>query len=532
MNKSDKMIQLLEEQLEFFKLQNQELSKQNQQLIQQIENLTEQISQLRKMMYGARSEKSKYQAPDGQCSLFEDDPSFNEPEQTGKQSIETVTYSVTRSKKKKKRNDVFAPGTEVEEVHHHPSLLTCACCQSDLQEIGSTLIREEAELIPAKLVCVQHIEHAYECKQCKKDVEKNASISRGKAPAAVIPCSIVSPELLARIMTDKYTRYLPLYRQVEEFKQLGLETNDKNLSNWVIRGAEEWLAPVYQAMKVVLLLRSNLHVDETSAQVLNRSDGKPAQSNAYNWVFRTVISEGPVIVLFEHSLTRSRDVLKTFLAGFEGTIVCDGYSAYADLEKVTFAHCWSHVRRYWLKVGTVQEAIGVAYCNQLYRLERKWKRLPPKRRQKKRWREAKKLVRKFFRWLEKSNFTGKNALATAANYTLNLRAGLMTFLQNGQIEIDNNAAENAIRPTVIGRKNWLFSVSEAGARANAICLSLAETAKANGIDFYRYLVQLFTDLPNLPIHQQPELLQDYLPWSANIQATCAKVGMNKVTKAA
>lgn len=512
----DKLIRLLEEQLAFTK-------EQNKQLTSQIEVLTEQVRQLTKMIYGSRSEKSKYQAPDGQCSLFEDDPSFNEPEHTGEQSEDTVTYSVTRAKKKKKRNDVFAEGTEVEEIHHHPSQLTCACCQSDLHEIGATVAREEAKLIPAKIICVRHIEHAYECKQCKKDPEKNTSISRGKAPMAVIPRSIVGPELLARIITDKYTRYLPLYRQVEELKRLGLETNDKNLSNWVIRAAEDWLSPIYQEMKVILLLRSNLYVDETGAQVINRSDGKSAQSNAYNWVFRTVISEGPVIVLFEHSLTRGREVLKAYLEGFEGTIICDGYSAYADLANITFANCWAHVRRYWLKVGTAQGAIGVAYCNQLYRLERKWKGLPPKRRQKKRWRYAKKIVRKFFSWLEKSNFSGKSALATAANYTLNRKAGLMAFLMNGHIEIDNNTAENAIRPTVVGRKNWLFSVSEAGAKANAICLSLAETAKANGIDFYQYLVKLFTDLPNLPIHQQPELLQDYMPWSANIQATCAKV---------
>lgn len=240
-----------------------------------------------------------------------------------------------------------------------------------------------------------------------------------------------------------------------------------------------------------------------------------------------MLSEGPIIVLFEHSLTRSRDVLKAYLAGFSGTIVCDGYSAYGDLPNVTFANCWTHVRRYWLKVGTVQGAIGVAYCNQLYSLERKWKGLPPKRRQKIRRRYAEKIVRKFFNWLEKSNFTGKSALATAANYTLNRKEGLMVFLQNGHIEIDNNAAENAIRPTVIGRKNWLFSVSEAGAKANAICLSLAETAKANGIDFYQYLVKLFTDLPNLPIYQQPELLQDYLPWSTNIQTTCAAISTAK-----
>ena len=112
--------------------------------------------------------------------------------------------------------------------------------------------------------------------------------------------------------------------------------------------------------------------------------------------------------------------------------------------------------------------------------------------------------------------------ALSSSRSLNRVHGLKAFLFDGRIEIDNNPAENAIRPNVIGRKNWLFSVSEAGAKANAICLSLAETAKANGIDFYQYLVKLMTELPNLPIHQQPEILNNYMPWSKNIQATCAK----------
>ena len=308
---------------------------------------------------------------------------------------------------------------------------------------------------------------------------------------------------------------------MKEWARAGLITNDKNLSNWVIRTAGEWLLPIYEEMKNVLSAKSLLHIDETVAQVLNRSDGKRAQSNDYNWVFRTVPTEGPVIILFEHALTRSRAVLEEHLASFEGTVICDGYSAYDKLPNITFANCWAHVRRYWLKVDSKNGRIGLAYCNQLYALEQKFKGLPPKQRQKMRWRYARRVIRKFFSWLEKSLFFGKNALATATEYTLNRKKELKAFLYNGQIKIDNNPAENAIRPTVIGRKNWLFSVSEAGAKANAICLSLAETAKANGVDFYKYIVKLLTDLPNLPIHQQPELLQEYMPWSESIQATCA-----------
>lgn len=129
----------------------------------------------------------------------------------------------------------------------------------------------------------------------------------------------------------------------------------------------------------------------------------------------------------------------------------------------------------------------------------------------------------FFQWIDASPFFGKNALANAADYTLSRKEGLRAFLYDGRIEIDNNPAENAIRPSVIGRKNWMFSVSEAGAQANAICLSLAETAKANGIDFYEYVKKLLTELPTLDIHRQPEILNQYLPWSKTIQITCAKL---------
>jgi transposase len=125
-------------------------------------------------------------------------------------------------------------------------------------------------------------------------------------------------------------------------------------------------------------------------------------------------------------------------------------------------------------------------------------------------------VEEFLRWVDTSPFFGKNALAKAAEYTMNRVNGLKAFLHDGRIEIDNNPAENAIRPNVLGRKNWLFSVSEALAKANAICLSIAETAKSNGVDFYEYLKKVLTDLPNLRIHQNPEILDEYMPWSKPI----------------
>ncbi|WP_231630245.1 transposase [Lysinibacillus sp. ZYM-1] len=167
--------------------------------------------------------------------------------------------------------------------------------------------------------------------------------------------------------------------------------------------------------------------------------------------------------------------------------------------------------------------IGVKYCDDLYRLERKFKHMSPGKRRKQHKKHSKPIVEKFLDWVEKSLFYGKNALAKAAEYTLNRVNGLKAFLNDGRIEIDNNPAENAIRPNVIGRKNWLFSVSEAGAKANAICLSIAETVKANGVDFYQYLMKLMTDLPNLDIHRNLEILNQYMPWSKKHPSCMRKI---------
>ena len=514
-NQYEKLIRMLEEQLAHSNQQNQDLSK-------QIGVLTEQVRHLTKLLYGAKTEKSKYNAPDGQGSLFDDDPSFNESEHTEEQSQQTISYTVVRKIQKKKRNDSLSDNVEVEEIHHHPENTHCDCCQGKMIEIGNTIVREEAEFIPARMKKIQHYEHAYECKKCKSNTFQKAQIKRGKAPQPPIQRSIAGPSVLAKVMYDKFSQYLPLYRQVKEWDRYGLNTNDKNLSNWVIRASHDWLLPIYDHMKHLMMTKSLLHVDETYGQIINRSDGKPGQTNAYNWVARSVPCQGPPMTIFHSALSRARSVLENFIEGFSGTIICDGYSAYDKLEGVTFANCWAHCRRYWLKADSKNGRIGVRYCDELYRLERKFKQLSPSKRRKKRQTYSKPIVDKFFEWVETSPFYGKNALAKAAEYTLNRANGLKAFLNDGRIEIDNNPAENAIRPNVLGRKNWLFSVSEAGAKANAICLSIAETAKSNGIDFYEYLKKLLTDLPNHGIHQNPEVLEQYMPWSKIIQGECSK----------
>ena len=172
-NQNERLIQLLEQQLAHSNQQNNELTKKLDQSLKQIEALTEQVRQLTKALYGSKSEKSKYQAPDGQGSLFENDPSFNDSEHTEEQSTPTVTYTVVRKLHRKKRNDSFRDGIETEEIHHHPTNTQCDCCHHQMTEAGTTIAREEAKFIPAKMMRIQHIEHAYSANTVKRMPHKN-----------------------------------------------------------------------------------------------------------------------------------------------------------------------------------------------------------------------------------------------------------------------------------------------------------------------------------------------------------------------
>lgn len=191
-DQNDKLIKLLEEQLK--------------QSNRQIEALTEQVRHLTKLLYGSKTEQSKYNLPDGQTSLFDedDDDSFSGSEHTEDQSQQKIVYTVERKAKNRKRNDFLADDLEVEVIHHHPKDTTCDCCQQTMTEMGSSLVREEAMFIPATMKKIQHVEHAYECKNCKGNSFQNAQIKRGQAPVAPIQRSLTSPSVLAKVIYDKF----------------------------------------------------------------------------------------------------------------------------------------------------------------------------------------------------------------------------------------------------------------------------------------------------------------------------------------
>jgi transposase len=375
------------------------------------------------------------------------------------------------------------------------------------------------EFIPARLVKHVHIEKAYECRSCKVYSDK-AFIKSGTTPKPAIQNSLAGPSVLAWLFHQKIEMSLPFHRQESEWARYGLNVSRRTLSNWFIRSAQDWLTPIYDRMKSYLLKEDILHADETVYQILRRSDGKPATSDSRIWLFRNSQHSETPIILYHSSLTRKGEVASNFLHGFKGYLHCDGYTGYNKVPDVILSACWAHVRRKFIEAGDEygKSAIGVKYCTDLFMMERKIMALPEHLRLAQRQIHVKPLVERFWKWLD-SFKAMKGNLSKAINYALKLKESLMRFLEDGRLVISNNIAEQAIRPLTVGRKNWNFSTSEEGAGSLAIAYSIIQTAKANGLDPYNYLKNLFEKLPNLPFHSQPELLDEFLPWSSKMKLT-------------
>jgi transposase len=327
-------------------------------------------------------------------------------------------------------------------------------------------------------------------------------------------------------MNGKYVDGLPLYRQEQQFSRLGVELSRQTMANWVIQGADRWLAPLYDRLYQHLLKRDILQADETTLQVL-REEGRPAKTKSYMWLYRTG-REPPPIVLFDYKTTRSGKHPKRFLSGFAGYLQVDGYAAYDTLPGVTLVGCWAHARRKFdeaLKVlpndsrlGTVTATEGLRFCNQLFGIERDLSEAGPEERYKARLERSRPVLDAFAAWRvsQTPKVLPQSALGQAIKYCQSQWSKLEAFLLDGRLELDNNRSERSIKPFVIGRKGWLFSNTPRGAKASAVVYSIVETAKENGLIPFEYLRYLFEKLPNLGDGDLDELL----PWSTSLPAAC------------
>jgi len=366
-----------------------------------------------------------------------------------------------------------------------------------LQEM-SEVISEQLDIIPAKIQVIRHIRKQYACScgQC---------IKLAPLPAQPIPKSMASAGLLAHVTVSKYQDALPLYRQEQILQRIGVELPRATLANWMIQ-AGQLIQPVINLLRDHLLAYDIIQMDETTVQVLDEPD-KRAQSKSYLWVQRGGPPEQTVI-LYDYDPGRGSGVPTRLLEGFKGYLQTDGYDGYnAVVSQNNLVHvgCMAHARRKFSeavkaqgkkkKTGKAQQ--GLAFIQRLYRIEKQIRDLSPEARYAQRQEKAVPVLNKLKTWLEASleQVPPTSAVGKALNYLHNEWAKLIHYLDDGRLEIDNNGAENAIRPFVIGRKNWLFSASVKGVKASANLYSLIETVKANGLEPYAYLRYLFAELP-------------------------------------
>ena len=432
---------------------------------------------------------------------------------------------VTRRKKKKGRKAELTKDLEEETIIHslNDEEKACDCCGCQMESIGTTVIRENVEFIPAKVVKKVHKQESYACRNCHENTVEATPIKSAPVPAAPIQNSLAGATVLAWLYHQKFELHLPLYRQVGEWLLYGLDVSRRTLANWVIVSAHDWLQPIYELLYLHLMKMSILHADETPWQIINRSDGKPGTSEARIWQIRTTPTENRPVIYYHSALTRSGDVAKELFKTFSGYLQTDGYQTYQNLLDIIQVGCWVHVNRKFKDVGVNFGKAGIAIkkINAIFKKDHEFDDLSPNERLKRRQKELKPLIEEFFDWLETFTPVPKSNLAKAVEYAKNQKATLIRVLDDGRLLLSNNCCEQLIRPLALGRKNHLFSTSEKGATANAIAYTIIYTARENGLNPYKYLVYLFTHLPNTDFYRNPHLLEAFLPWHPYIQNICS-----------
>jgi len=480
------------------------------ELENQVEWFMEQLRLLKKKQFGASSEQAKEQL-DGQMSFL-----FNEVEAYAAPSgPKTVTHVAAHTRKQSGSvRDVVPDNIPVEVVEHRLSEedRVCPQCGETMQEIGKE-VRETLVLKPAEAVLRQDVYYTYACKNCEKNEETDAEQEDVSTPVvktpkepAVIPGSFASPEAIAYIMVQKFVMYAPLYRQEQEWDRQGLKLSRQTMCNWLQRAAEDWLKPVYDVLRLQLVKRGVLHADETTLQVLHEP-GKKAQTKSYMWLYRTGRDGGLPIVLYEYQPSRKAEHAEKFLEGFSGHLHADGYQGYHKLpENIRVVGCWAHARRKFDEALNALPAdkregsaalAGLEYCDILFAWEDQFKTLSPEERTKQRLKEEKPILDALLAWANSVPAAPKSALGKALHYLREQWPYLIRYLEDGRLELSNNRAERSIKPFVMGRKNWLFANTPAGAQASAVIYSLIETAKENQLDPYRYLLWVLGQAPKL-----------------------------------
>lgn len=493
---------------------------------ERINELQAQVRQLLAHRFGARSEK----VSEAQLGLFNE----AELEAHGTEQDECTeandTSEVPAHRRRRGKRRPLPEHLVRQEIIHDLAPEEKVCPHDDTPlECIDAVCTEQLDIIPAKVQVLVHKRLKYACPCCREHM------ATAPLPPQPIPKSQASPGLLAYVATAKYVDALPLYRQSTQFARLGIDMARHTLARWIVKmGGSDGVMPLINVLRDEMHSQTYLQMDETTFQVL-KEPGRAPQSKSQLWVQRAMDPQRPIL-LFTYAASRSSKVATELIGDFQGVLQTDGYRGYDGPVRegdIRHAYCFAHARRFFTdglkSIGINPKRIppkpppqakrllkGLNFIRGLYAIEHRIRDRAPDQRLAVRQAESTPALERLYEWVKdlRPKVTPTSDLGKALRYLDEYHQGLTYFVLDGRVEIDNNLCEGAIRPFAIGRNNWKFADTMAGAHSSAALYSLIETAKANRLEPYAYLRYVFHRLPAATCLADVEAL---LPWNLTPQ---------------
>jgi transposase len=476
---------------------------------QEIEHLKLLLAKLHRMQFGRKSEKLQRQIEQLELRLEELESNHREKETTLPEPASVPACAIPTGAKPVRRT--LPDHLPRETRRHEPKETVCPQCQGELRKLGED-ISEMLEYVPAIFRVIRHVRTKLSCTRCD-------CIVQGEAPSRPIERGMAGPGLLAHVLVSKYADHLPLYRQSQIYARQGVELERSTLADWV--GASSRLVePLVEALRRYVLAAGKLHADDTPVPVLAPGQGKTKTGRLWTYVRddRPAGSDAAPAVWFAYSPDRKGEHPERHLKKFQGTLQADAYAGFNQLYedgRIEPAACWAHVRRHFYDLEQAHASSVAREALQrigtLYGIEEQIRGKPPNERRAVRQSQSKPLLDSLRQWFESTlpKLSRKSDTTAAIRYALSRWDALLHYIEDGHIEIDNNAAERSLRGVALGRKNYLFAGSDAGGERAAAIYSLIGSAKLNGLDPEAYLRELLAHIADHPINRIEELL----PWN-------------------
>jgi transposase len=482
--------------------QQQEALLQSQRRLEKLEH---QLAQLLRARYGPRSER----IDESQLMLFAKELLEADPGNASEAQGDEYVVSPGKTGRRRGRKPLPENLPRQKVVHELPAdQLACPCCRQPRTKISEE-VSEQLEYKPASLYVIEHVRPTYACKNCE------AHLITADKPVQPIDKGLAGPGLLAHVITSKYCDHLPLYRLERILGRHGVDLSRSTMCGWMAACAD-LLNPLYRLMVEGVLASKVVHTDDTVVPVQDENRNKTRQGRA--WVY--VGDPNHPHTVFDFTPNRSRDGPLTFLESFTGYLQADAYSGYDALYatgRVVEVACWAHTRRKFhesLETDPQRASAAIAMIRLLYKVEGEARDLSSDDRKALRQERSKPRLEQIKEWLEKEQVAvlPKSPIGAAIGYALNNWTALTRYVDDGDLHIDNNPAENAIRPIVLGRKNWLFAGSDKGGRTAAILSSFIASCGRQEIDPFAYLRDVLTKIASCPINE----IDQFLParWQA------------------